>query len=413
MSAAQTDRAGLAGSPAARPASYGRLLRSPGFAPLLNSALLSRTAVQLWAIATILFALQRYHSALVAGLSIFLLIFPGLLLSPINGALLDRFGRTRLMTLDLGVAAACVGTIAGLAAGGWLPVWLLLVILATGSLTSTLSVAGARSLFPLLVDRDLWDRANAADSLCYAVAQIAGPALAGLLTARLGSEWAFAAAGAAFVVAALSLRGIRDPHTRSNDRRPLLREALQGVRYVLSNRTLRWLAVSLSVGNAGWGIVLVALPLLVFRLHGNAAVVGGLFALQGVVGIPATLLAGRMNTNGRERRIMAVCSVVVALATLALLTPAVTVMAIALVFAGIAEGPMNVSLFSLRQRRTPPAWFGRAFAISMSLNFAGMPLGSALAGPVLGASITLAIVIAAALAAVQGIIALVLIPERA
>jgi len=413
VSAAQPDRAGLVGSPAARPASYGRLLRSPGFAPLLSSALLSRTAVQLWAIATVLFALQRYHSASVAGLSIFLLIFPGLVLSPVNGALLDRFGRTRLMMLDLSVAAACVGTIAALAAAGRLPVWLLLLILAAGSLTSTLSVAGARSLFPLLVDRELWDRANAADSLCYAVAQIAGPALAGLLTARFGSEWALTAAGIAFVVAATSLRGIREPYVRDRQERLLWSEALHGVRYVLSNRTLRWLAVSLSVGNAGWGMVLVALPLLVFRLHGNAAVVGGLFALQGVVGIPATLLAGRMNTNTRERGIIALCSVVVALATLALLIPALTVVAIALACAGIAEGPMNVSLFSLRQRRTPPAWFGRAFAISMSLNFAGMPLGSALSGPILGVSITLAIVVAAALAAFQGIIALTLVPSRA
>src|SRR5207249_2836493 len=59
-------------------ASYQRLLAVPGFVPLLCSALLSRTAVQIWAIATVLFALQRYHSAGVAGVSVFLLIFPGL-----------------------------------------------------------------------------------------------------------------------------------------------------------------------------------------------------------------------------------------------------------------------------------------------------------------------------------------------
>jgi hypothetical protein len=276
-----------------------------------------------------------------------------------------------------------------------------------------LSIAGARSLFPLIVSRELWDRANAADSLCYAVALVAGPALAGVLTARFGSATALAAAGAGFVLAALSLRRIREPVTGERVARKLWREAVDGVRYVVSNRTLRWLAVSLSVGNAGWGIVLVALPLLVFRLHGSAAVVGGLLALQGAFSIPATLLAGRMNTNGRERWIMACCSLVVALATLALLVPAVSVIAVALACAGVVEGPTNVSLFSLRQRRTPPAWFGRAFAISMSLNFAGLPLGSALSGPIVGVSLTLAIVTAALLAAVQGAVMLTLVPARA
>ena len=33
-------------------------------------------------------------------------------------------------------------------------------------------------------------------------------------------------------------------------------------------------------------------------------------------------------------------------------------------------------MFTLRQRRTHPEWFGRAFAISMSLNYAGNPVGS-------------------------------------
>src|SRR5438105_7188698 len=93
---------GLAALPAEAPgaASYRRLLRTRGFKPLFASTLLGRTATQFWAVAIVLFALQRYHAPSVAGLSVFLLIFPGLLLSPITGALLDRFGRRRMMVLD-------------------------------------------------------------------------------------------------------------------------------------------------------------------------------------------------------------------------------------------------------------------------------------------------------------------------
>ena len=45
---------------------------------------------------------------------------------------------------------------------------------------------------------------------------------------------------------------------------------------------------------------------------------------------------------------------------------------------GLVSGPMDVAMFTVRQRRTDPAWMGRAFAISMSLNFSGYPIGSAI-----------------------------------
>ena len=340
----------------------------------------------------------------------FLLIFPGLVLSPVNGALLDRYGRRRLMRVDFTVAAACVTTIATLAVVNHLPVWVLLLLLSLGSLTSTLSIAGARSLFPLIVPRDLWDRANAADSLCYGVAQIAGPALAGWLTAAFSSEVALGVTASGFVLAVVALYGVPEPVVENAMTGRLFQDVGRGVRYVVRNTTLRWLAVGLSVGNVGFGMVVVLLPVLVFRLHGNAAVVGGLLALEGVVGVPAVLLAGRVATEGRERQIMAAFSALAGVATLLFLVSSFAAVALAVVVIGIAEGPVNVSLYSLRQRRTHPAWFGRAFAISMSLNFAGMPLGSAVAGPVISASITLAIALAAALAGMSALLMLTKVP---
>jgi hypothetical protein len=38
---------------------------------------------------------------------------------------------------------------------------------------------------------------------------------------------------------------------------------------------------------------------------------------------------------------------------------------------GILNGPLDIALFTLRQRRTDKAWTGRAFAISMSFNALG------------------------------------------
>ena len=80
--------------------------------------------------------------------------------------------------------------------------------------------------------------------------------------------------------------------------------------------------------------------------------------------------------------------------------------------AGGAEAIVNVGLFALRQRRTDPAWFGRAFAVSMSLNFAGVPIGSAISGPLLEHSIALPLLLGAAISVVAVAAGLVLIPAR-
>ena len=69
---------------------------------------------------------------------------------------------------------------------------------------------------------------------------------------------------------------------------------------------------------------------------------------------------------------------------------------------GIANGPLTVAMFSLRQRATDPQWFGRAFAVSMNLNFVGSPVGAAIAGALLTHSVPLTLLIAAFCAVVGG-----------
>jgi MFS family permease len=345
----------------------------------------------------VLFALQRYHSPSVAGVSLFLLIFPGLLLAPVAGALLDRHGRKRLMTFDFLVAAVTMTVIVILASANHLPVWGLFVLLVCGSVTSTLSIAGARSFFPLLVPRDLWDRGNAADSVCYGVANIAGPALAGGLIAVFGSLAALVGATVGFLAGAAVLQAVPEPAHVAEVSGRILVEAWRGLRYVVGNPTLRWIAIGFSTLNVGWGMVIVALPVIVFSLHGNAAVVGSILALAGAAGIPAALVAGRIRTEGRERESMSIFGAVMGVAVLALLLPSLVLIAVGIAIAGGADAASSVSAFSLRQRRTARAWFGRAFAVAMALNFSGVPIGSALAGPVLGVSTTFAVLVAAGL----------------
>jgi hypothetical protein len=70
---------------------------------------------------------------------------------------------------------------------------------------------------------------------------------------------------------------------------------------------------------------------------------------------------------------------------------------------GLINGPLDIAMFTLRQRRTDPAWMGRAFTVSMSLNFSGFPIGAAIAGAMVSYSIE-ATILFGVLANVVGVV---------
>lgn len=409
-------RAGIGEATEASGTGYGRLFAIGGFPRLAAATLLARTAGGMWQVTLVLFVLGRYHSPSLAGLAAFLSIAPGLAVSPLAGALLDRHGRVRMILLDYGVAATSLVALAVLSLAGALPVAVLLPILVLSALTGPLSASGARALFPLVVPRALWDRANAVDSGSQALALVVGPALAGFLVAWVGGEGAFLAAAGLWVVAGLALGRFADPSaaTAQAAGEPLLRSAGQALVYAVRHTTLRGIMVTMFLCNLGFGVVNVALPVLVFRrFHWGPGAVGALWAVAGLATVAAGLVAGRINTEGRERRMVAVgMAVATTSAALLAVAGAAPVLVVAMILTGVSSAPIDLGLFALRQRRTDPAWFGRVIAVSMSLNFAGMPIGSALAGPIIDRSIPLAIALAAVLSLIGGAAAFIAIPRE-
>lgn len=366
-------------------------------------------------VAIVLFVLEKFHSPVLAGVTVFLQIAPGLAVSPIAGALLDRHGRVRLMLLDYTVAALALGAIVGLSVTGHLTAATLLPIVTITALTSILSISGARSLFPLIVPPALWDRANGLDSSMYAFTTIVGPPIAAGLVAWRGGETALLVTAVVFLGAAAILVGLREPTVKTQSAGHLIQDALDGLLYVVRNPTLRGLAAALSIGNLGGGALVVALPVLVLdRLHAGPAVVGQVYAVFGVAGLVSAILVGRLNSAGRERLMLAASMAINGIAFVILaVAGSLAIVVIAALIAGSVLGLGDVALFSLRQRRTDQAWFGRAFAVSMSLNYAGSPIGSALAGPIVVRSVTLTFILAAIVSVVAAVTAIVLIPERA
>src|SRR5665811_1392285 len=236
--------------------------------------------------------------------------------------------------------------------------------------------------------------------------------LAGTLVGWIGGEWALAIAGVLFIGAAVVMLGLPDPSTATDTHGHVFRNAWLGLKYVAQNPTLRGLAFTLSFLNFGWGVMDIAVPVLLLgRLHQGPATVGYLWGALGAAGLVSALVAGRVRTEGRERQIMlgGIIVTAVAMATLPFAT-SVAAVAIALVAVGVSNGPFDISLFTLRQRRTDPAWYGRAFAVSMSVNFVGTPIGSALAGTLIERSIDVALWTAVAVVLVAGIFPMLTIP---
>jgi MFS family permease len=401
--------------------SYRALLAIPRLGRVIVSMQLARIAQSMVGVALVLFVLQEYGSPELAGIVTFASVFPGLLVAPIAGALLDRHGRTRLIILDYLVALVALVLIGVLATLDALPAPLLVGIAVVSSLTGILSHTGLRSLFPILVPRHLWERVNAVDSNGYVVATILGPPIAAGLVTVLGGPLALILIGCSFGLAAIALVGAPDPVSTLASSGNLLRDAWDGVRYTMGNRTLRGLGLAITTLNIAGGMTTIVVPLIVLdRLRAGEAAVGLVFAVSGVTGVVSALHFGRTDTRGREWA-MLVIPMFLAAPTLALYLVAaaapvavvgLAVLALALGLYGVLNGPLDIALFTVRQRRTDPAWMGRAFAVSMAFNFMGFPIGAAIAGWVAARSIESAVLIGVGAAVLASVFAAVLIPRR-
>jgi MFS family permease len=392
--------------------SYRALLHVPGFPRLAVATLLVRAGASMWQLALVLFVLQRYGSASLAGISVFLAIAPGVIVSPLAGALLDRYGRVRLMVADYTASAIALTGIVVLA-NLHAPLPAILALVVFSSLMNPLGTSGSRSLFPLVIPSRLWDRANAVDSMFYMITTVLGPPLAGAIVAFYSPEAAIAGTAVVFLAGAITLAAVHDVPSDREDRVGLLAEARAGVLYVVRNQALRGLAVGMSVVNLGQGILIVALPVKVLEGgYGGVQVVGVLWSIMGLSGIVGGLTAGRLGSVGRERPMLVggILGIGAGIAAIAM-GSSLSELVLGVVLVGLGSSVMDVALFSLRQRVTDPAWFGRAFAVSMHLNYSGIPVGSALSGPLLAISTPVALAAAVAFAVGAAALTYAMVPS--
>ena len=416
MNPDELNQDGMTDSGTTQPAlSYRQLLLVPDVRALLLATCLSRLGGRMLSLAIVLYALARADSPALAGWLSFALMAPGLAISPIAGALIDRAGAVWAITADMAASAACLLALALVDRIGAASPLVLLALTTLFSLTSPLSAAGIRTLLPRLVPREALDRANALDTSIHGLTDIIGPALAGLLMGVIGAAPTFCVIAAVYAGAALCTGAVRHPRPAPPPRRRLLSEAASGLVRVVRQPTLRGLAICYGLYQVAWGALIVLVPVVTARHFGagtGAWMAGILWAGSGAVGVVGALVIGHMRVLGRERQVMALGMAVTAVAIMPIAAAfGVAGLAVALMLIALAAGPVDVSLLTLRQRRIDPAELGRVLSVSMSLNFAGIPLGAALAGMLIPRSLPATFAVAG-LASLLAAATVALVPRR-
>src|SRR5687768_8360245 len=164
-----------------------RLRRHRGYPLFYATATLTRFADEMFSVGVVLLVLDRTGSAALAGATVAAVPLPSLVTGPVLGAWLDRSGRRRqAMLLDQVLAASSVIGIVALT--GNAPDFVIPLVALVAGLTWPLSFGGFTSLIPVIVPDRLLSQANALEATSFNIAVIAGPALAGTISALAGPD---------------------------------------------------------------------------------------------------------------------------------------------------------------------------------------------------------------------------------
>jgi MFS family permease len=311
------------------------------------------------------------------------------------GAIVDRFLRRPVLILaDLGRAVALASVPLTYAFDALTYAQLLVVVFVTGSLTVFFDVA-YQSILPALVEHDQIVDGNARLEVSRSSAQLAGPAVGGVLVQAIGAASAVTADAISFVGSALLIRGIHaeeppiDPREAGTSRlRALGREIREGLHYVLGHRVLRMIAGSTATSNFFSSMTTAVFLLYAVReRHYSAGLVGAVFAIGNIGPLVAAVTSARITRVLKLGRSIWLGMLIAQLATLLLgVAPtqhAFAYFTVAWLLFGFGGTVYNISQVSLRQAITPRRLQGRMNASMRFMIWGTMHFGS-LAGGALG-----------------------------
>src|SRR5437899_9506098 len=196
------------GVPAPRPMRLGAL-RHRDFRLFWIGQLVSQIGTWMQSVAQAWLVLELTRSPLQLGIVSALQFTPVLLLSPIGGALSDRFAKRRVLLVSQTAMKLQALVLAVLVWSGYIQYWHVAVLAAIYGLGRAIDIPARQAYVTDLVGRADLANAVALNSVVMNGARIVGPAVAGLLIAAFGVALAFLLNSVSFVAVLAALAAVR------------------------------------------------------------------------------------------------------------------------------------------------------------------------------------------------------------
>jgi MFS family permease len=314
---------------------------------------------------------------------------PFILISLPAGVWVDRLRRKPILVgADLGRAIL----LASVPIAYWLDVltiWQLYIVgFCVGVLTVFFDVS-YQSYLPSLVARDQLVEGNSKLEISRSAAQLAGPALAGALVELIRAPGAVLLDAVSFFFSAVFLFRIRTqeraPTREEREAGPGMKEEIkEGLRWVLGNKYLRWIAASTATFNFFANIIFsIYLVYAVRVLEIRPGVIGLVFALGSIGYLAGALFANRLSRRfGVGPTIIggAAGSISLLLLAVAPASNPIPFLIVAQAISSMGIPIYNITQLSFRQAITPERLQGRMNSVMRFIVWGVMPLGALLGG---------------------------------
>lgn len=331
--------------------------------------------------------------AAAAGVLAICYTFPVIAGGTFIGPMIDRFSRRHLLVFDSVLRAIVVASVPLVAATGHVGLWQLDLVAATYGLLKIVPLGAVPAVVPDLVDKKLIHTAAGLESIGFEGAQMAGPAIGGLLIAVWSAPTVLLLDAITYLifagcVLAMKSKLPRPESSGSGNVGGLLKNFGWGpvFRLLRKDSVLLGITASFALYNAAMGMLRVTQPWLAAdKLTGGATILGIILGVANGAGLIGSVLAGAIRPRDRHMRNIGLFQVAAGLGLAFMFLPTLWAVVIAMVISNVFSAPMTVQSQVLRVSRTPADLRGRMMTFMRTLMNSTSPGGAAVAAPLLAA----------------------------
>jgi MFS transporter, DHA3 family, macrolide efflux protein len=333
-------------------------------------------------------AYRQTGSATALSLITLFATLPNTLLSPLAGALIDRWGRRSVLLINNFGSGACTLILASLYWAGGLQIWHIYALVLASRCFGVFRIPAFSSATALLVPRRQLVRANGMAQLGPAAGHIAAPMLALVLMEVIGVGGVIFLDCISFLFAAATLLATRIPKplvsaAGQEGRGSLLYESFYGWTYIRKRPGLLGLLLFFAFANYCLVVVQILVTPLVLSF-GTAGTLARVLTCGAVGAVAGGLALGVWGGGRSLKRIPVILGfMLLEGATLMLggLQPNALLVAAAMAAALFALPMIRGSSEAIWQSKVPQDLQGRVFAIRRMIVGVAFPLAGASAGP--------------------------------